>query len=99
MKRFLTVVALLTGLAIAPGCGLLEPECKQVPGRPLEAGTYTLSELPSSEWEQPFADLLPGPSAENVTLTLSEDREWVTIRYEVDGSVIEDRWQVVGSFH
>lgn len=97
MNRLLTAIALVASISIAPGCGLTDPECRQVPGHELVPGTYALTALPSAQWEEPLAALLPGPTASNVTLTLSDDRQWVTIRYEVEGEVIEDRWAVTGS--
>lgn len=77
------------------GCG---ENCSVKPGRELVPGTYPLSGGSGATGE-PLVPYSPPEAAHDVTLTLSENRDEVVIRYRLDGSLYVDRWSVVDSFN
>ena len=93
MSRRLFLILLSLGVA---GCDLLTDDCIQVPGRKLLPGTYALvgDGAPSGS---PLSSFVPPEGAEDVTLTISEERTEVVLRYQLNGSSFEDRWSVVES--
>ena len=84
---------LILGVA---GCDLVTDDCIQVPGRELVPGTYALVGDGAISGS-PLSSFVPPEGAQDVTLTITEERDEVVLRYQLNGSSVEDRWSVVES--
>ncbi len=93
MRRVATASAALATCLLL-GCGIGDPECSLGEYFTLVSGTYRAAEVEMVGDTAVLREWLPADLAEDLTVTLSDDRTEVVVRYRLDGKLVEDRWRV-----